>query len=159
MGACLAVFEAQVVPEAQAAVTELAEAQTTLYKTFKAGSGCGQATLDSKYAQYAIKFAGLSEGTCAALGYTLADGTQTLKVPVLGDITIAKFKKAAVTQLEDVCVLYKLANDECFESGIIDCKFVKGAKFFDVKGFKDGTCAAQGYTVKGKEITKKYPVV
>merc|ERR1711935_440256 len=117
------------------------EAQTTLYKTFKAGSGCGQATLDSKYAKYAIKFAGLSEGTCAALGYTLADGTQTLKVPVLGDITITKFKKAAVTQLEDVCVLYKLANDECFESGIIDCKFVKGAKFFDVKGFKDGTCA------------------
>merc|ERR1712166_1185303 len=84
--------------QAQAAVTELADAQTSLYKI--SGGDCGQATLDSKYASYAEKFAGLSEGTCAAQGYTVADGTQTLEVPVLGDITIAKFKKATVTELE-----------------------------------------------------------
>merc|ERR1711865_594222 len=70
----------------------------TLYKV--SGDECGRATLDSKYASYAEKFAGLTEGSCTAQGYTVADGTQTLKVPVLGDITIAKFKKATVTELE-----------------------------------------------------------
>merc|ERR1712195_406028 len=92
--------------QAQATVTELAgnETQTTLYKI--SSGECGQATLDSKYASYAEKFAGLSEGSCTAQGYTVADGTQTLKVPVLGDITIAKFKKATVTELtgEKCCV-------------------------------------------------------
>merc|ERR1712086_262630 len=89
MGSCLKVSEHQ--------VTELAGDETTLYKI--SSGECGQATLDSKYASYAEKFAGLVEGTCTAQGYTVADGTQTLKVPVLGDITIAKFKKATVTEL------------------------------------------------------------
>merc|ERR1712166_1033593 len=173
-----------------------ADAQTSLYKI--SGGDCGQATLNSKYASYAEKFAGLTEGTCAAQGYTVGDGAQTLKVPVLGDITIAKFKKATavgcvtdghlcwennecccgschgndpnnykcgpppkrateLTQLEDACTLYQLTNDACSESGI-DCKFVKYAKLAD-KGLKDGTCAAQGFTMKGTETTKKYPFV
>jgi len=90
--------------QAQATVTELAGNETTLYKI--SSGECGQATLDSKYASYAEKFAGLSEGSCTTQGYTVADGTQTLKVPVLGDITIAKFKKATVTELtgEKCCV-------------------------------------------------------
>jgi hypothetical protein len=73
------------------------EADATLYKV--SGDECGQSTLDAKYASYAEKFAGLKEGTCASVGYTVADGTQTMKVPVIGDITISKFKKAATDTL------------------------------------------------------------
>jgi len=124
MGACLKVSEAQVPVgrgcgfscktvsdcdspcgvcndgfcEAQEAVTELAGDETTLYKI--SDGECGQATILNKFVSYAEKFAGLSPGACPAQGYTVADGIQTLKVPVLGDITIAKFKKATVTELE-----------------------------------------------------------
>ena len=63
----------------------------TLYKV--KGDGCGQATLDKKYESYAVKFAGLKEGTCASVGYSVPDGSKTIKVPVLGDIKIAEFKK------------------------------------------------------------------
>lgn len=55
---------------------------------------CGQTTIDKKYESYAEKFNGnLKEGTCADQGYTVADGTQTFKVPFLGDITVSKFTK------------------------------------------------------------------
>jgi len=74
----------------------------TLYKI--SGSECGQATLDAKYASYAKKFAGLSEGTCASQGYTVADGTTPLKVPVLGQITISKFKKPSLLGDGKCCV-------------------------------------------------------
>jgi len=117
------------------AVTELAEAQTTLYILTK--GGCNQATLDSKYAEYAIKFAHLSEGTCAAQGYTVADGTQTIKVPVLGDITIAKFKKAlTVTLLKEVEPL--APTEKC----CTDC-VAPQVKYFSVDvphGFCGETC-------------------
>jgi len=118
--------------QAQATVTELAGNETTLYMistelantqttVYKISSGeCGQATLDPKYASYADKFAGLSEGSCTAQGYTVADGTQTLKVPVLGDITIAKFKKATVTEL---------AGEKC----CTDC-VAPEVKYFEVWG-------------------------
>merc|ERR1712070_235646 len=73
-----------------------AEADVTLYKVDKDGDEVGQATLDAKYEKAAVAFAGLKEGTCASQGYTVADGTQTMKVPVLGSITISKFKKASM---------------------------------------------------------------
>jgi len=141
--------------EAQAAVTELADAQTTLYKI--SGGECGQATLDSKYASYAEKFAGLSEGTCAAQGYTVADGTQTLKVPVLGEITIAKFKKATVTELADAqTTLYKISGGECGQA-TLDSKYASYAEKF--AGLTEGTCAAQGYTVADGTQTLNVPVL
>merc|ERR1711968_390731 len=65
--------------------------EVTLFKI--SGEECGQATLDKKYESYAIKFAGLKEGTCASVGFTVADGTKVIKVPVLGQITIGKYKK------------------------------------------------------------------
>jgi len=130
--------------------------ETTLYKI--SGGECGQATLDSKYASYAEKFAGLTEGTCAAQGYTVGDGAQTLKVPVLGDITIAKFKQTATSAIEtDSCSLYEILGTTCSQSDI-ECKYTKYAKLAE-KGLKDGTCSAQGYTVKGKVNTMKYPIV
>jgi len=66
----------------------------TLFKV--SGADCGQATLASKYASYAEKFAGLKVGTCASQGYTVPAGDKSIKVPVLGDITIATFTKAAL---------------------------------------------------------------
>ena len=39
--------------------------------------------------------ANLKVGTCASVGYSVADGTMTKTVPVLGTLTIRKFKKAA----------------------------------------------------------------
>merc|ERR1719331_1743027 len=91
----------------------------TLYKL--SGDECGQSTLDKKYESYAIKFAGLKEGTCASVGYSVPDGSKTMKVPVLGDITIAKFKKSSMVGRErgvefDDVTLYKLSGDECGQS-------------------------------------------
>merc|ERR1719502_213688 len=97
----------------------------TLYKT--SGSECGQATLDAKYATYAEKFAGLKEGTCTSQGFTVSDGSQTMKVPVLGDITISKFKKAAVAE----------ANDEPCCQGA--CKAPGTEKYYSIAAGIDGT--------------------
>ena len=69
-------------------------ATTTLYQ-IKDGE-CGQFALDSKYAGPAKAFDhDLKEGTCASVGYTQADGTKSMKVPVLGEITVDLFKKPA----------------------------------------------------------------
>merc|ERR1719499_1589408 len=63
----------------------------SLYKI--AGGECGQATLDKKFEDYAVKFAGLKEGLCNDQGYTVDDGSKTIKVPVLGEIKVELFKK------------------------------------------------------------------
>jgi hypothetical protein len=57
----------------------------------------------------------------------------------------------------DSCSLYEISSDTCGQSDL-DCAYVKEAKKVE-KGLKDGTCAAQGYTVKGSTTTKHYPVV
>ena len=38
----------------------------------------------------------LQVGTCASIGYTVADGSIAKKVPVLGTLKILKFKKTSV---------------------------------------------------------------
>merc|ERR1712072_1363310 len=74
----------------KAAVVEPMD-DVTLYKV--QGAECGQLALSSKIAPYAEKMGGLKEGTCASQGYTVADGTQTMKIPVVGtEVTIHKFK-------------------------------------------------------------------
>lgn len=101
--ACLKVLDTpsvqlqQVPPQVMAFNYRMALRGASANKTlFKIAEGqCGQATLDAKYASAAEKFAGLQEGTCASQGFTVADGTKTLKVPVLGSITVSLFKKAA----------------------------------------------------------------
>jgi len=136
-------------------MTELASDETTLYKI--SDGECGQATLLSKFVSYAEKFAGLTEGTCTAHGYTVADGTQTLKVPVLGDITIAKFKKATMTELaSDQTTLYKISDGECSEVWL-DSKYASYAEKF--AGLTEGNCTAQGYTVADGTQTLKVPVL
>jgi len=75
---------------------EAVEATTTLY-TLQTPPDCGQVDIPSQYAKQAMAFdKNLKEGTCASVGYTVADGTVTKKVPVLGTLTIKKFKKATL---------------------------------------------------------------
>jgi len=69
------------------------KADVTLYEI--TGDTCGQSTLDEKYEPYAVKFMpALKPGTCPDHGYTKEIGTKTIKVPILGDITIAQYQKA-----------------------------------------------------------------
>jgi len=76
-----------------------ANEMVTLYKL--SDGECGQATIDKKYEEEAEKFAGLIEGTCPSVGYTIEDGTTTITVPFLGKITVAKYKKALLTEEEN----------------------------------------------------------
>merc|ERR1711920_844248 len=48
-------------------------------------------------------------------------------------------------------------GSSCGQSDI-DCKYSKYAKEAE-KELQDGTCASQGYTVKGSTTTKNYPIV
>lgn len=154
------------------------EADVTLYKI--SDDECGQATLDEKYAGYAKAFAGLSAGTCASRGYTVADGFQTLNVPVLGKVTIGKFKKAAIAvqaqtihlpslgeivaaALKEAVVapatdvtLYKIVGDECGQA-TLDEKYAKYAKTF--AGLTEGTCASHSYADADGSETLSVPVL
>merc|ERR1711959_251183 len=63
--------------------------------TLQTPPDCDQVDIPSQYADKARAFdKNLKEGTCASVGYTVADGTTTKTVPVLGKLTIKKFKKA-----------------------------------------------------------------
>ena len=76
-----------------------AQDDVTLYKA--SNDECGEATLDAKYEKQAEQFAGLTEGTCSSVGYTVAAGTKTLTVPVIGQVTVSLFKKGALGATDD----------------------------------------------------------
>jgi hypothetical protein len=59
--------------------------------------------------------------------------------------------------VQDTCSLYSIDVATCGQSDL-DCKYVKYAKLAE-SSLKDGTCASQGYTVKGDTETKSYPVI
>merc|ERR1712048_1092176 len=95
-----------------------------------------------------------------------------MKVPVVGTITVAKYKKVSLVMPEallecsihgssaaDMCSLYAMSSDgaECGQSDL-KCKFTKYAKAFKWD-LKDGTCADQGYTEQSGTNTLKVPVV
>merc|ERR1712216_17134 len=97
---CVIVAYAAAVPvTTQVSVnTEASLADATLYTLEKVAStgDCGQLSIpsaDVKPAQAVDK--NLKVGTCASAGYAVADGQETKKVPVLGSLTILKFKKAS----------------------------------------------------------------
>merc|ERR1711912_7874 len=103
---------------------------------------CGQSDLDCKYAPYAKDFqSGLKDGTCADQGYTEPVGTQTIKVDAPAD----------------TCHLYDISDGTCGQSDL-DCKYAPYAKDFQ-SGLKDGTCAAQGYTVPDGTQTLHVPFI
>merc|ERR1711957_177720 len=119
---------------------------------------CGQSNLDCDYVKYAkAAQKGLVDGTCADNGYSVKTGTQTKSYPIIGDIVITTYSKgftAAAT-----CSLYQIveADDSCGQSDL-DCDYVKYAKAAQ-KGLVDGTCAANGYSVKTGTQTKSYPII
>merc|ERR1719262_1868995 len=76
--------------------------------------------------------------------------------PFIGDITITEYTKPAV-KVFDTCSVYAIQGDTCGQSDL-DCKYTKYAKAAE-KSLVDGTCASQGYTVKGSTQVKKYPVI
>merc|ERR1712188_326093 len=121
------------------------------------GDTCGQSDLDCQYVKYAkAAEKGLVDGTCASQGYTVKGSTQTKSYPVIGDITITEYTKAAM-KVFDTCSVYAIQGDTCGQSDL-DCKYIKYAKAAE-KSLVDGTCASQGYTVKGSTQTKNYPVI
>jgi len=131
----------------------------TLYQVSDDAATCGESALDCKYTKYAkLAEPGLKDGTCAEQGYTVKGDTQTKTYPIIGDIVITTYTQAMVKAL-DTCTLYEIADDaaSCGESAL-DCKYTKEAKLAE-PGLKDGTCAAQGFTVKGDTQTKHYPII
>merc|ERR550514_2582587 len=74
-----------------------AEDACSIYDTSVADGTCGEAQLDCQYVAPAKAFRKtLQDGHCADAGYSVAAGSQTITVPVVGDITIALFKKATL---------------------------------------------------------------
>merc|ERR1719453_671646 len=72
-------------------------ANTTMYTLEQAATSgdCGQVDIPSVDVNPAQVFdKNLKVGTCASVGYSVADGTISKKVPVIGTLTIQKFKKA-----------------------------------------------------------------
>jgi uncharacterized beta-barrel protein YwiB (DUF1934 family) len=132
-----------------------AEASCSLYEI--QGADCGQSDLDCQYVKYAkLAEKSLQDGTCASQGYTVKGKVETKTYPVVGNITISHYSKPAIA-LKASCSLYEIQGADCGQSDL-DCQYVKYAKLAE-KALQDGTCASQGYTVKGKVETKTYPVV
>jgi hypothetical protein len=121
------------------------------------GDTCGQSDLNCDYVKYAkAAEKSLQDGTCAAQGFTVKGDTQTKSYPVIGDIVITKYAKPSLA-VQDTCSLYAVDGDTCGQSDL-NCDYVKYAKAAE-KSLQDGTCAAQGFTVKGDTETKSYPII
>ena len=65
----------------------------TLYRILE--GECGDASIPAEYAKYVEEFAGLQEGTCSAQGYTVVDGSKTMEIPMVGDVTLSLYSKAS----------------------------------------------------------------
>merc|ERR1711976_857218 len=77
--------------------------------------------------------------------------------PVIGDIVITTYDKATLAASADTCSLYAVDGDTCGQSDL-NCDYVKYAKAAQ-KELQDGTCAAQGFSVKTGTQTKTFPVI
>jgi len=78
-------------------LTMLTADTVTLYKI--TDNLCGEATIDMKFEVPAEQFAGLARGACKEQGYTQPAGSKGLTVPVLGDVKIALYRKAAASEV------------------------------------------------------------
>merc|ERR1711998_301015 len=84
------------------------------------GGDCGQTSCAPSACKWPLKFGGFTEGTCASQGYTVADGTMTTKIPVIGiENTYNLFKKASVeagqTNGKDIPVVSFAGGDSATE--------------------------------------------
>jgi len=55
---------------------------------------CAQTTIDRKFQNMTMVLAGLLPGSCAAEGFTEAEGSRELNVPLLGQVTLELYEKA-----------------------------------------------------------------
>jgi hypothetical protein len=123
--------------------------QTTLY-TLEKPPDCDEVAIDSKYAAKAMAFdKNLKEGTCKSVGYTVADGTVTKKVPFLGSLTIHKYKKAST----EVTMLAPEVTKDCRINKTTEKKLIefKNAAVEDGKGLMvkiRGCMDPKGYSCK-----------
>lgn len=78
-----------------ATVSAESSATATLHKISK--GECGECTIDRGYGALAVHFANLKRGTCASQGFTETDGSQKIKLPVIGKIPVTYFKKAGTS--------------------------------------------------------------
>merc|ERR1711907_449239 len=133
--AALAAFTAAHEDDSWNQVTEV-QSDAVLYKV--QGNECGQVTIDAKYAPEAEKYAGLKEGTCSSAGFTVADGTKSIKVPVLGNVNVSKFKKASLMANPAIgCLKSKCSSQYSSCQGDSVCKSVMSC----VEPCSDSSCA------------------
>merc|ERR1711934_287083 len=117
-------------------VTEVQSSDAVLYKV--QGNECGQVTIDAEYASEAEKFAGLKEGTGSSAGFTVADGTKSIKVPVIGNVNVSKFKKASLMANPAIsCLKSKCSSQYSSCQGDSVCKSVMSC----VEPCSDSSCA------------------
>jgi hypothetical protein len=116
---------------------------------------CGQATIPVEYESYAEEFAGLSKGECSDHGYTQADGSKNIQVPVIGDITIALFSKSSELKAGSVD-LYKIMAGECGQASV-PTGYAQYAEEF--AGLEKGDCSDNGYTLADGSKTIHVPVI
>jgi hypothetical protein len=58
------------------------------------GNLCGECLIKKKYVPYAMRFSNLKTGNCQSVGYTVKDGHLNIKVPIIGNLFINKYKLA-----------------------------------------------------------------
>ena len=109
---------------------------------------CAQLCLNSTLVPLVINIPGVSEQTCASLGFTILERTETLEGQTM-DI----YKKPTTTTTinllsADPCVtLYKISGIECGQLCVSSDKVTFLVKF---GGVTQGSCGAQGYSVYEK---------
>ena len=106
----------------------------TLYRIIE-GKECSEATIASQYDQYLEKFAHFAVGTCSSQGYTHEDGTKTVDIPVVGDVTLSLYSKPA---FKDNATLFRIADGECGEATLLS-QYEKYVEEF--AHFAEGTCS------------------
>jgi len=145
------------------AAENLADTTTlyTLEQVEKTGD-CGEAdlpTVDVAMAQAVDK--NLVVGHCADKSFTVADGTETKQVPVLGNLTIRKFKKASIERFADTTTVYTLEQvEKTGDCGEVDIPtaavgLAQGAD----KNLVVGHCADKSFTVADGAEVKQVPVL
>merc|ERR1712167_541948 len=96
------------------------------------------------------------DGTCASQGYTVKGQSKVIPFPK-GNVTLTQYTKPAEIGITDDCQLYTLKNAPSFcVLADMPCSFTGSAKARDPT-YKDGTCASQGYNVKGQSKVMPFP--
>ena len=118
---------------------------------------CGEATVPTLAESFLEKYAGMTEGTCSSQGYTVEDKTETVKVPVVGDVTVSLYKKTAEALSTDTpAVSHRILRGECGQV-TVDAWLEKYVE--EYAQFSTGTCESVGYTHPDGDQQVKLPIV